>query len=162
MRMNRYFKVRQRQPTKKISFPVMTFNKLYFVQRSTKAEMIENFVSTCKIGDWWVRSFKIPFLFLLSGFFIEFCPFGSCPFGIALLDLIHAILNNEVFHFNVEKSVLVSPGIFLMVFQIFCTNHVYLCQNFQVCSVPAKQKPQPSVLYGFPHRSEVNFFSLKN
>ena len=26
--------------------------KLFSSQRSTKAEMIENFVSTCKLGDW--------------------------------------------------------------------------------------------------------------
>ena len=83
------------------------------LQRSTKAEMIENFVSTCKIGDWWVK--KIVFWVL---------PFWSSSWKVSLV-------------------------IFLTLFLV------------QVCSLPAQQKPQPSLLYGFPHRSEVNIFNTK-
>ena len=63
MRMNRYFKVgknnaheKNRSFTITITITIKMRNKgnmkLFSSQRSTKAEMIENFVSTCKLGDW--------------------------------------------------------------------------------------------------------------
>ena len=63
MRMNRYFKVgknnaheKNRSFTITITITIKKRNKgnmkLFSSQRSTKAEMIENFVSTCKLGDW--------------------------------------------------------------------------------------------------------------
>ena len=55
-----------------------------------------------------------------------------------------------------EKNCLV--GFTLLVLQCRKVSFVIFLTLFlvQVCSVPAQQKPQPSLLYGFPHRSEVN------
>ena len=49
-------------------------------------------------------------------------------------------------------------GFTLLVLQCRKVSFVIFLTLFlvQVCSLPAQQKPQPSLLYGFPHRSEVN------
>ena len=62
MRMNRYFKVWKHTRKKQIIHnhhkdEKRKNMKVFSSQRSTKAEMIENFVSTCKLGDWWVFLF---------------------------------------------------------------------------------------------------------
>ena len=51
-----------------------------------------------------------------------------------------------------------NPLFSFLLFRLNCFSKIIslLKRTFQVCFVPAEQKSQPSLLHGFPYRSEVN------